>query len=214
MFVTASDENADTDDTELELVVQVTNVDEGQSGTVSIDDTAPMVGDELTASTAADVDDPDGLPDPFEPTWKWYRTPAGGAEAEISGATSATYTVVAADLGAALTAKASWTDGGGVHEHAGERPDRGGDGAADRDRGAAATGGEMVPEGTDAAFTLSRTRSTTAALTVAVAVSQTGSVLKDASAVPSSVTFDGGCGRRPRWRWRPPTTTRTTTTGR
>ena len=37
VFVTASDENADTDDTELELVVQVTNVDEGQSGTVSID---------------------------------------------------------------------------------------------------------------------------------------------------------------------------------
>ena len=55
---------------------------------------------------------------------------------------------------------------------------------------AAAAGGKTVPEGTDAAFTLSRTGSTTAALTVAVAVSQTGSVLKDASAVPSSVTFD------------------------
>ena len=54
---------------------------------------------------------------------------------------------------------------------------------------AAAAGGETVPEGTDAAFTLSRTGSTTAALTVAVAVSQTGSVLQDASAVPSSVTF-------------------------
>ena len=112
VFVTASDENADTDDTELELVVQVTNVDEGQSGTVSIDGTAPMVGDELTASTAG-VDDPDGLPDPFAPTWRWYRTPSGGAEAEISGATSAAYTVVEADVGAALTAKASWTDGGG-----------------------------------------------------------------------------------------------------
>ena len=54
---------------------------------------------------------------------------------------------------------------------------------------AAATGGETVPEGTDAAFTLSRTGATTAALTVTVAVSETGSVLKDASAVPSSVTF-------------------------
>ena len=54
---------------------------------------------------------------------------------------------------------------------------------------AAATGGETVTEGTDAAFTLSRTGSTTAALTVTVAVSETGSVLKDASAVPSSVTF-------------------------
>ena len=112
VFVTASDGTADTADTELKLVVQVTNVDEGQSGTVSIDDTAPMVGDELTASTAG-VADPDGLPDPFAPTWRWYRTPSGGAEAEISGASSATYTVVEADLGAALTAKASWTDDGG-----------------------------------------------------------------------------------------------------
>ena len=94
------------------ITVTVTNADEGQSGTVSIDDTAPMVGDELTASTA-DVADPDGLPDPFEPTWKWYRTPASGAETEISGAASATYTVVEADLGAALAAKASWTDLGG-----------------------------------------------------------------------------------------------------
>ena len=57
---------------------------------------------------------------------------------------------------------------------------------------AAATGGETVTEGTDAAFTLSRTGATAAALTVTVAVSQTGSVLQDASAVPSSVTFDAG----------------------
>ena len=57
---------------------------------------------------------------------------------------------------------------------------------------AAAAGGETVPEGTDAAFTLSRTGATTAALTVVVAVSETGSVLKDASAVPSSVTFAAG----------------------
>ena len=94
------------------IAVTVTNVDEGQSGTVTIDDTAPMVGDELTASTA-NAADPDGLPDPFAPTWQWYRTPDGGSETEISGETSATYTVVAADLGATLTAKASWTDTGG-----------------------------------------------------------------------------------------------------
>ena len=49
--------------------------------------------------------------------------------------------------------------------------------------------GETVEEGADAAFTLSRTGATAAALTVTVAVSETGSVLKDASAVPSSVTF-------------------------
>ena len=94
------------------ITVTVTNVDEGQSGAVTIDDTAPMVGDELTAS-AASVADPDGLPDPFAPGWKWYRTPDGGSETEITAETSATYTVVAADLGATLTAKASWTDNGG-----------------------------------------------------------------------------------------------------
>ena len=94
------------------IAVTVTNADEGQSGTVTIDDTTPMVGDELTASTA-NAADPDGLPDPFAPTWKWYRTPDGGSETEITGETSATYTVVAADLGATLTAKASWTDKGG-----------------------------------------------------------------------------------------------------
>ena len=94
------------------ITVTVTNADEGQSGTVTIGDTTPMVGDELTASTA-DAADPDGLPDPFAPTWKWYRTPDGGSETEISGETSATYTVVEADLGATLAAKASWTDNGG-----------------------------------------------------------------------------------------------------
>ena len=190
VFVTASDGTADT---ELELVVQVTNVDEGQSGTVSIDDTAPMVGDELTASTA-DVADPDGLPDPFAPTWRWYRTPSGGSETEIAGAASATYTVVEADVGAVLTAKASWTDAGGFANTLASAATA----AVTRAEAlptvtvAAATGGETVPEGTDAAFTLSRTGSTTAALTVTVTVSETGSVLKDASAVPSSVTFDAG----------------------
>ena len=192
VFITASDgtaDTADTADTELKLVVQVTNADEGQSGTVSIDDTAPMVGDELTASTA-DVADPDGLPDPFAPTWKWYRTPLGGAEAVISGATSATYTVVEADRDAALTAKASWTDAGGFANTLASAPTAAVT-ALPTVTVAAATGGETVTEGTDAAFTLSRTGATTAA-TVTVTVSETGSVLKDASAVPSSVTFDAG----------------------
>ena len=193
VFVTASDGTADTADTELVLVVQVTNANEGQSGTVSIDDTAPMVGDELTASTAG-VADPDGLPDPFAPTYQWYRTPSGGSETEIAGESSATYTVVEADVGAVLTAKASWTDDGGFTNTLASAATA----AVTRAEAlptvtvAAATGGETVPEGTDAAFTLSRTGSTTAALTVTVTVSETGSVLKDASTVPSSVTFDAG----------------------
>ena len=176
----------------IAVTITLTNVDEGQSGTVSIDDTAPMVDDELTASTA-EVDDPDGLPDPFAPTWQWYRTPAGGSETEIAGESSATYTVVEADLGAALTAKASWTDAGGFANTLASTAT-----AAVTPLPtvtvAAATGGETVAEGTDAAFTLSRTGATTAALAVAVAVavSETGAVLDDAASSPSSVTFDVG----------------------
>ena len=109
VFVTARD---GADFTELELVVQVTNANEA-TGTVTIDNTTPIIDDELTA-TAADVADPDGgLPEPFAPAWQWYRTPAAGAETAIAAATSRTYTVVRADVGAALTAKASWTDGDG-----------------------------------------------------------------------------------------------------
>ena len=94
------------------MTIDVTPVNDAPSaGTVTIDDTAPVVGDELTA-TAVGIADPDGLPAPLTLSWQWYRTPAGGSETEIIGAMAATYTVVEADLGAALTAKASWTDSG------------------------------------------------------------------------------------------------------
>ena len=192
VFVTASDGTADTADTELKLVVQVSNADEGQSGTVSIDDTAPMVGDELTASTAADVDDPDGLPDPFAPTWKWYRTPSGGAEAEISGATSATYTVVEADLDAALTAKARWTDAGGFANTLASAPT------------AAVTRAEALPAVTIVAdheaftavldlvtFTLTRTEDPAAALDVSVALTQDKDLI-GSEYLAQTVTFRAG----------------------
>ena len=99
--------------------------------------------------------------------------------------------MVEADLDAALTAKASWTDVGGFANTLASTPTAAVT-ALPTVTVAAATGGETVTEGTDAAFTLSRTGSTAAALTVTVTVSETGSVLKDASAVPSSVTFDVG----------------------
>ena len=109
VFVTASDGTAST---ELRLVVRVTNANDAPTGTVTIGDTSPMIGDVLTASAAA-VADQDGLPDPFAPAWQWYRTPTDGSETEIDRATAATYTVVRADYGATLTAKATWTDNGG-----------------------------------------------------------------------------------------------------
>ena len=87
------------------------------------------------------------------------RRPA--ARREISGATSTAYTVVEADLGATLTAKASWTDKGGfantlasaptsaVAASDGARPDaehrgRAGDRGQPRDLHGAALGGERA----------------------------------------------------------------------
>ena len=171
------------------ITVTVSNADEGRSGTVTIDDTSPVVGDALTASTA-NVADPDGLPDPFEPDWQWYRTPDGGSETEISGAASATYTVVAADLGAALTAKASWTDNGGFTNTLVSAPTSE---VAVRPvvTIVAAGDGASVTEGTDAVFTLSRTGPATSELTVTVAVSDPEAVLTTTSP-PSSVTFAAG----------------------
>ena len=139
------------------IAVTVINVDEGQSGTVTVGDTSPMVGDALTASAANEAD-PDGLPDPFAPAWQWYRTPAAGSETEISGATSAAYTVVEADLGATLTAKASWTDKGGFANTLASAPTSAvaaGDGARPKLSIAGAEGAE--DEGVEFTVTLSET---------------------------------------------------------
>ena len=95
------------------MTIDVTAVNDAPSaGTVTIDATAPVVGDELTA-TAVGIADPDGLPAPLLLSWQWYGTPAGGSETEIAGATAATYWVRDADAGAALTAKATYQDSGG-----------------------------------------------------------------------------------------------------
>ena len=95
------------------MTIDVTAVNDAPSaGTVTIDDTAPVVGDELTA-TAVGIADPDGLPAPLLLSWQWYRAPAGGSETEIAGATAATYRVREDDAGAALTAKATYQDSGG-----------------------------------------------------------------------------------------------------
>ena len=95
------------------MTIDVTPVNDAPSaGTVTIDDTAPVVGDELTA-TAVGIADPDGLPAALPLSWRWYRTPAGGRETEIAGAMAATYTVREDDAGAALTARATYQDSGG-----------------------------------------------------------------------------------------------------
>ena len=91
---------------ELSVTVTVTNVDE--AGSVTFGSEAPAVGTALTAS----VEDPDG--GVTSVTWRWAKSDtASGTYADISGATSASYTPETADAGKWLQATASYTDAEG-----------------------------------------------------------------------------------------------------
>ena len=107
-----ADGNADTanDDT-LAVTVTVTDVDE--AGMVAISG-ALAGGEELTASVE---NDPDGSVTSV--SWRWARAAsATDTFSNISGATSAAYRVVAADVGKVLRATASYTDGHGTGKSA------------------------------------------------------------------------------------------------
>ncbi len=69
---------------------------------------APQVGEELAAHTSA-IDDRNGLTSPGY-DYQWLRVDAGGQAAPIAGATSATYSVQAADVGKRLAVRVSFTD--------------------------------------------------------------------------------------------------------
>ncbi|MYM56842.1 S8 family serine peptidase [Thalassovita mangrovi] len=83
----------------------VTNVNDAPTGSVSISGIATE-DQVLTASNT--LADEDGL---GTVSYQWQRD--GG---NISGATSATYTLTQADVGAAITVRASYTDGQGTAE--------------------------------------------------------------------------------------------------
>ena len=93
----------------MDLEITVTNVDEA---TVALSNTNPRVDSQLTAT----LSDPNG--NPAAVIWQWQRTddPANAGWANISGATSATYTVVGDDLGKVLRAVASYQGVGGVDQ--------------------------------------------------------------------------------------------------
>ena len=102
--VTASDSYGGSGS--VAVTITVTNVDE--AGSVTFDSTAPVVGTALTASVA----DPDGSVSAV--SWQWAKADTEtGTYANISAATSAAYTPVAADAGKWLRATASYTDGHG-----------------------------------------------------------------------------------------------------
>ena len=75
------------------------------AGTVALSSTQPRVDTPLTAT----LTDPDGVSGAT--TWAWHRSPDGtSAWAAITGAASASYTPVTADVGRYLRATASYTD--------------------------------------------------------------------------------------------------------
>ena len=78
------------------------------TGAPTITGTA-LVGDPMRAVTSG-IMDADGLTSPTF-TYQWIRVD-GATESDISGATSSTYTPVAADLGKTIKVKVSFTDDG------------------------------------------------------------------------------------------------------
>jgi hypothetical protein len=99
-----------TNTTEANVTINVTNIDEG-AATFAVTGT-PKVGDALTADKATDDADGNGI---F--TYQWFTTDAdGGNKADITGATSQSYTPVAADAGKKIGVRVTYTDGGGNAE--------------------------------------------------------------------------------------------------
>ena len=66
------------------------------------------MGETLTAVTSG-IMEADGLASPAY-TYQWIRVETDSTETDISGATSSTYTLVAADLGTTIKVKVSFTD--------------------------------------------------------------------------------------------------------
>ena len=94
----------------MDVEITVTNIDE--QGSVALSITNPRVGSVLVAA----ITDPDSQPS--TPNWQWQRadTPGNPVWVNISGATSATYTVIAADLGKVIRATVSYQSAGGVDQ--------------------------------------------------------------------------------------------------
>ena len=89
------------------VTVEVTNVEE--NGTVTLSPVQHRVGVEITAKL---TDPDDGV---YGIMWQWSigANAASTAQGDISGATSATYTPKAGDIGGTLTATATYRDAAG-----------------------------------------------------------------------------------------------------
>ena len=145
------------------------NDDSPTTGTVTITGT-PTEGETLTADISG-LADTDGLDDAAY-AYQWVRTPAGGGDADISGATSKTYTPVFADASATLKVRVTVTDDRNFQTTL-TSASTAAVTALPRPEITAASGGG-VTEGSPALFTLTRTGDLAQTLDVAYAVTATG----------------------------------------
>ena len=203
--VTAVDNDVDAPDKEVTVWATTTNAHSGSvldsapltiedddnaapTGAVTIDDTTPVVGETLTAD-ASNVDDPNGLTNRSF-TWQWIRV-SGGTETDLAGATTASYTVADADVGATLKVRVGFTDDEGTEETV-ESAETAVVEALPRPVVAVAPVASPVAEGEDAQFRVTRTGVTAGALTVAYRVSETGAMVAPGEEGAKSVDFGDG----------------------
>ena len=170
-------------------ILDATNV--APAGAPTIDDTSPVVGEVLTADPSG-IADADGLTSRTF-TWQWVRV-SGGTETLVGGATAAAYAVVAADVGATLKVRATFTDDGGVEETV-ESAETAAVEAASLPTVTVAPRSTPVSEGAPAAeFTVTRTGDATAALRVRIRVSETGDMVAAGNEGAGARTIPAGSG--------------------
>ena len=154
------------------------------TGLPAIEGTA-RVGETLAAS-ATDIVDADGLADAVF-VWRWIAND-GMADADIAGATGASYTLTAAEAGKTVKVRVTFTDEGMTEETLVSDPTA----AVEAALPVVSIEADSSPvtEGAAAAFTLRRTGAVASALTLPVSVTETGSVVS--GALPATVTFAAG----------------------
>ena len=116
------------------------------------------------------------------------RPPGAEIDAYLGGATVPTPTPGPVDVGRAIKVRATFTGNGGMEELLTSAPQAAV--VTELPEVSVAAGPRLVTEGTPAVFTLTRTGATAVALTVAVDVAESGSMLDGAA--PATVTFGGG----------------------